>query len=85
MRRRRVRTQHRRHHRARDGDMEQMQTNLRDIVGRKNPLLLAAADQIFGAGGSVFAPCSSSSWRTAQLMEMEDITDRQRRSRRSRR
>ena len=62
-------------------DMEQMRMNLRDIVGRKNPLLLAAADQIFGAGGKrlrpvlVFLVARS----TAQLMDMPEITDRQRR------
>ena len=33
-------------------DMEQMRMNLRDIIGRKNPLLLAAADQIFEPVGS---------------------------------
>jgi hypothetical protein len=35
-------------------DMELMRMNLRDIVGRKNPLLLAAADQIFGRAGYHF-------------------------------
>ena len=37
-------------------DMEQLRLNLRDIIGRKNPLLLAAADQIFGAGGKRLRP-----------------------------
>ena len=62
-------------------DMEQMRMNLRDIVGRKNPLLLAAADQIFGAGGKRLRPVLVFlvARATAQLMEMEDITDRQRR------
>ena len=38
-------------------DMEQMRMNLRDIIGRKNPLLLAAADQIFGRAGSGYDRC----------------------------
>ena len=62
-------------------DMEQMRMNLRDIVGRKNPLLLAAADQIFGAGGKRLRPVLVFlvARATAQLMEMPDIVDRQRR------
>lgn len=63
------------------GDMEQMRMNLRDIVGRKNPLLLAAADQIFGAGGKRLRPVLVFlvARATAQLAGLEDITDRQRR------
>jgi len=62
-------------------DMEQMRMNLRDIVGRKNPLLLAAADQIFGAGGKRLRPVLVFlvARATAQLEGLEDITDRQRR------
>ena len=37
-------------------DMEQMAVNLRNIVGDRHPLLLAAADQIFGAGGKKLRP-----------------------------
>jgi len=37
-------------------DMEQMAENLRNIVGNRNPLLLAAAEQIFGAGGKKLRP-----------------------------
>lgn len=62
-------------------DMEQMRMNLRDIIGRKNPLLLAAADQIFGAGGKRLRPVLVFlvARATAQLMGLDDITDRQRR------
>jgi all-trans-nonaprenyl-diphosphate synthase len=62
-------------------DMELMRMNLRDIVGRKNPLLLAAADQIFGAGGKRLRPVLVFlvARATAQLMALDDITDRQRR------
>merc|ERR1719258_961244 len=62
-------------------DMEQMRMNLRDIVGRKNPLLLAAADQIFGAGGKRLRPVLVFlvARATAQLEGLDDITERQRR------
>ena len=62
-------------------DMEQMRSNILDIVGRKNPLLLAAADQIFGAGGKRLRPVLVFlvARATAQLMAMDDITERQRR------
>lgn len=36
--------------------MEQMAENLRNIVGNRHPLLLAAAEQIFGAGGKKLRP-----------------------------
>ena len=38
------------------GDMEQMVENLRNVVGNRHPLLMAAADQIFGAGGKKLRP-----------------------------
>jgi hypothetical protein len=37
-------------------DMEAMNQNLRHIVGDRHPMLLAAADQIFGAGGKKLRP-----------------------------
>lgn len=37
-------------------DMNQMAENLRNIVGNRHPLLMAAADQIFGAGGKKLRP-----------------------------
>lgn len=37
-------------------DMQQMNHNLRNIVGERSPMLMAAADQIFGAGGKKLRP-----------------------------
>jgi all-trans-nonaprenyl-diphosphate synthase len=37
-------------------DMDTMNQNLRSIVGDRHPMLLAAADQIFGAGGKKLRP-----------------------------
>lgn len=37
-------------------DMEQMNRNLRNVVGSRHPMLVAAADQIFGAGGKKLRP-----------------------------
>lgn len=37
-------------------DMEQMNRNLRNVVGNRHPMLMAAADQIFGAGGKKLRP-----------------------------
>ncbi len=37
-------------------DMERMNANLRSIVGERSPMLMAAADQIFGAGGKKLRP-----------------------------
>ena len=37
-------------------DMEQMKVNLRNVVGERHPMLMAAADQIFGAGGKRLRP-----------------------------
>lgn len=37
-------------------DMEQMAANLRNVVGNRHPLLMAAAEQIFGAGGKKLRP-----------------------------
>lgn len=37
-------------------DMVQMNSNLRHIVGDRSPMLMAAADQIFGAGGKKLRP-----------------------------
>ena len=37
-------------------DMEVLASNLRTIVGKRHPLLMAAAQQIFGAGGKKLRP-----------------------------
>ena len=39
-----------------ESDMEQMRQNLRNVVGKRHPLLLSAADQIFSAGGKRLRP-----------------------------
>eukprot|EP00882_Tetradesmus_deserticola_P005698 GHRQ01005999.1.p1 GENE.GHRQ01005999.1~~GHRQ01005999.1.p1 ORF type:complete len:142 (+),score=11.99 GHRQ01005999.1:226-651(+) len=39
-----------------NADMVQMNRNLRSIVGERHPMLMAAADQIFGAGGKKLRP-----------------------------
>lgn len=37
-------------------DMVTMNANLRDVVGNRHPMLMAAAEQIFGAGGKKLRP-----------------------------
>jgi len=37
-------------------DMVQLDMSVRNIVGQRNPMLMAAADQIFGAGGKKIRP-----------------------------
>lgn len=37
-------------------DMEIMANNLKSVVGKRHPLLMAAAQQIFGAGGKKLRP-----------------------------
>lgn len=39
-----------------EADMEQMNRNLKSMVGNRHPMLMAAADQIFGAGGKKLRP-----------------------------
>lgn len=62
-------------------DMELMNTNIRNIVGNRHPMLMAAAEQIFGAGGKKLRPVLVFlvARATAAHMEMRDITDKQRR------
>ena len=51
-----------------DGELE-------NVIGRKNPLLIAAADQIFGAGGKRLRPVLVLlvARATAALMKLPDI------------
>lgn len=37
-------------------DLEQLDERLRNVVGQRHPMLMAAADQIFGAGGKKMRP-----------------------------
>lgn len=37
-------------------DLEQMSFNLKQIVGNRHPMLMAAAEQIFGGGGKKLRP-----------------------------
>jgi len=37
-------------------DMEVMRENLKNVVGERHPMLMAAAEQIFGAGGKRLRP-----------------------------
>ena len=37
-------------------DMQQLTVNLRSVVGERHPMLMAAAEQIFGAGGKKLRP-----------------------------
>eukprot|EP00200_Dunaliella_tertiolecta_P003926 CAMPEP_0202346628 /NCGR_PEP_ID=MMETSP1126-20121109/5334_1 /ASSEMBLY_ACC=CAM_ASM_000457 /TAXON_ID=3047 /ORGANISM="Dunaliella tertiolecta, Strain CCMP1320" /LENGTH=423 /DNA_ID=CAMNT_0048938057 /DNA_START=97 /DNA_END=1368 /DNA_ORIENTATION=- len=62
-------------------DMETMNVNLKNVVGDRHPMLMAAAEQIFGAGGKKLRPMVVFlvARATASLMNMSDINDRQRR------
>lgn len=61
--------------------MVQMNSNLRHIVGDRSPMLMAAADQIFGAGGKKLRPMIVFlvARATAHMAGMQDITERHRR------
>ncbi|CAL6396694.1 unnamed protein product [Bathycoccus prasinos] len=56
-------------------DLDEMTANLKNVIGRKNPLLIAAADQIFGAGGKRLRPVLVLlvARATAALMKLPDI------------
>lgn len=62
-------------------DMEQCRRNLLNVVGERHPLLLAAADQIFSAGGKRLRPLLVFlvARATFPMTAMEDINDRHRR------
>lgn len=61
-------------------DMQQMESNVRALVGERHPMLLAAAEQIFGAGGKKLRPvlCFLVARATAQAMGLTDLTPRHR-------
>lgn len=62
-------------------DMEAMNANLRGIVGGRHPLLVQAADQIFGAGGKKLRPAIVflASRATCACTGKRDITEQHRR------
>lgn len=62
-------------------DVELLNKNLRTIVGERHPMLMAAADQIFGAGGKKLRPVISFlvARATLQLGGLSDLTDKHRR------
>ncbi|KAF5835267.1 isoprenoid synthase domain-containing protein [Dunaliella salina] len=62
-------------------DVEILNVNLKNVVGDRHPMLMAAAEQIFGAGGKKLRPLIVFlvARATASLMNMSDINDRQRR------
>lgn len=64
-----------------DADMEVCRRNLVDVVGRRHPLLRAAADQIFSAGGKRLRPLIVLlvARATFPMTGLSDITERHRR------
>jgi len=64
-----------------DRDMDVCRENLVDVVGRRHPLLRAAADQIFSAGGKRIRPLIVLlvARATYPITELADITERHRR------
>ena len=62
-------------------DMDICRKNLVDVVGKRHPLLRAAADQIFSAGGKRLRPLIVLlvARATYQMHGLEDLTERHRR------
>ncbi|GLU17754.1 hypothetical protein SLE2022_341100 [Rubroshorea leprosula] len=62
-------------------DLQTLNQNLQSIVGAENPLLMSAAEQIFGAGGKRMRPALVFlvSRATAELVGMKDLTTKHRR------
>lgn len=61
-------------------DLQQLNENLKRIISAENPLLMAAAEQIFGASGKKIRPALVFlvSYATAQLTGLGDITPQHR-------
>ncbi|MCO5614482.1 hypothetical protein L7F22_068765 [Adiantum nelumboides] len=61
-------------------DLQQLDKNLRRLMSEENPLLMAAADQIFGASGKKIRPALVFlvSYATTQLTGLRDITPQHR-------
>ncbi|KAI4342446.1 hypothetical protein MLD38_027073 [Melastoma candidum] len=62
-------------------DLQTLNQNLRTIVGADNPVLMSAAEQIFGAGGKRMRPALVflASRATAELMGLRELTEEHRR------
>eukprot|EP00798_Chlamydomonas_sp_ICE-L_P023905 gene23905-9472_t len=62
-------------------DVETMNSNLRNVVGNRHPMLVAAAEQIFSAGGKKLRPMVVFlvARATAQLYGLSDLTAEHRR------
>ncbi|MBA0632701.1 hypothetical protein Godav_001395 [Gossypium davidsonii] len=62
-------------------DLQTLNQNLQSIVGAENPVLMSAAEQIFGAGGKRMRPALVFlvSRATAELVGLKDLTTKHRR------
>ncbi|PKI35854.1 hypothetical protein CRG98_043763, partial [Punica granatum] len=62
-------------------DLQTLNQNLRSIVGADNPVLMSAAEQIFGAGGKRMRPALVflASRATAEMMGLKELTREHRR------
>ncbi|GMH34058.1 hypothetical protein BSKO_01892 [Bryopsis sp. KO-2023] len=62
-------------------DVDILNSNLRNVVGERHPMLMAAADQIFGAGGKKLRPAIVFLVARATLLVngVSDLKDKQRR------
>ncbi|CAL9193484.1 unnamed protein product [Musa hybrid cultivar] len=63
------------------GDMKMLNENLKSIIGAENPVLISAAEQIFGAGGKRLRPALVFlvSRATAQIDGIRELTMQHRR------
>ncbi|XP_073026076.1 solanesyl diphosphate synthase 1, chloroplastic-like [Primulina eburnea] len=62
-------------------DLQTLNKNLQSIVGAENPVLMSAAEQIFGAGGKRMRPALTFlvSRATAEIAGLKDLTKEHRR------
>lgn len=62
-------------------DLQTLNQNLKSIVGAENPVLMSAAEQIFGAGGKRMRPALVFlvSRATAELVGLKELTTKHRR------
>eukprot|EP00268_Persea_americana_P069093 TRINITY_DN9748_c0_g2_i5.p1 TRINITY_DN9748_c0_g2~~TRINITY_DN9748_c0_g2_i5.p1 ORF type:complete len:416 (-),score=64.38 TRINITY_DN9748_c0_g2_i5:204-1451(-) len=63
------------------GDLKTLNNNLKTIIGSENPVLVSAAEQIFGAGGKRLRPALVFlvSRATAKITGLKDLTPQHRR------